>query len=75
MSKNVRITDTQGAIDYLSPMVVFVFGMGWLVGAEASWFWGLIVMGVGAGWQASRNMRGNRPTKFVVDESGETREE
>lgn len=66
--KTVRITDKQGAVSYLTPFILVVFGMGWLVGAGANWFWGLLVMIAGAVWQTYRNRRGDQPTKFVVEE-------
>jgi len=66
--KRVRGTDTQGAVSYFTPFILVVFGAGWLVGAGAGWYWGLFAMIAGAMWQTARNRRGDRPTKFVVDE-------
>ena len=53
----VEMLDTQSAVSHLAPGIIMVFGLGWLVGADASWHWGLLVM-VGAGfWQYMRNRR------------------
>ena len=69
--KKIRVTDTRGAIDYLTPFILMVFGLGWLIGAEASWYWGLFVMIAAGLWQAARNRRDDRPVKFVVSEGEE----
>ena len=38
-----------------APFVLLAFGAGWLVGADAPWYWGAIVMGIAAYWHTKRN--------------------
>lgn len=65
--------DFKRIVTYMSPTILAAFGIGWLIGAEASWYWGMVVCVIAALWQSSRNSRGIKPppTGSVIDPNHE----
>ena len=62
------VTDMPGLERYM-PFPLAMFGFGWLVGAEAAWYWGALVMVLAAAWQLLRNRR--RKFSTIIDDKEE----
>lgn len=49
-----------------------MFGLGWAIGSDTSWYWGLLIAGLGAVYQTYINRGGSSPmTFFVIEEDAE----
>jgi len=51
----VESTETRSVIEQLAPVMLLVFGLGWLVGADAGWYWGALAVGGAAYWMYRRH--------------------
>jgi len=47
--------DIRSAAEKHAPALLLAFGLGWLVGAGAGWYWGALAVGGAAYWQYRRN--------------------
>lgn len=63
--------ETRSFAEQVAPALLLAFGLGWLVGAEAGWYWGALAVGCAAYWQYLRHKENKGDTIILPEENDE----
>jgi hypothetical protein len=77
-STRVKIIEPDGDMppeERLAPFILAMFGLGWLIGAGASWYWGALMLAGSLAWQFYRGKRRKHNQAFRTFIGEESEEE